>query len=195
MPRRLASLLAAALVVAGTVRPATAAAEELPSRAQALLLLRVLAYDRNLTQRARAGVIVAVLFKPGDKGSEEHRAALQVAFESVSRDVVVAGLPVRVEAVPYHDAADFEARLDALKPSLAYVDPILARAVPDIVQVTRRRGVLTADGSRVMVEAGLAIGVVAQAGRAGLIVNLKASRLEGADLDAALLAVCDVIKD
>ncbi len=41
----------------------------------------------------------------------------------------------------------------------------------------------------------MAIGVVAQANRAGLIVNLKAARLEGADFDAALLAVSDVLLD
>jgi hypothetical protein len=39
------------------------------------------------------------------------------------------------------------------------------------------------------------VAVVAQSGRAGLVVNLKASRQEGADLDAAPLAVPDVIKD
>ena len=195
MTRRLASLLAAALLASGTARPAAAAGDELPPRNQALLLLRVLAYDRNLAHRSGAAVTVAVLFKPGDKASEAHRASLLAAFEEVSRDVVVAGLPVKVEAVPYRDAADFAARLDTLRPALAYVDLALLRAVPDIVKATRRRGVLTADGSRSLVEAGLAVAVVAQAGRAGLIVNLKASRQEGADLDAALLAVSDVIRD
>ena len=191
--RRATCLLLAALA-ACTARPA-AAAEDLPPRNQALLLLRVLAYDRNLLQRAHAAVIVVVIYRPGDKASEDRRTSLVAAFEDVSRDVVVAGLPVRVESVPYRDAADLEARLDALHPALSYVDSALVRAVPDIVQVTRRRGVLTADGSRSLVEAGLSIGVVAASGRAHLIVGLKASRQEGADLDAALLAVSDVLKD
>jgi hypothetical protein len=193
--RRAVSLLAAAALAVATARPTAMAGEDLPPRNQALLLLRVLAYDRNLKQRAGAAVTVAVLYKPGDRSSEAHGASLVAAFEEVSRDVVVAGLPVRVEAMPYRDAADFEARLGAVRPALAYVDLALGRTVPDILQATRRRGVLTAAGSRSLVEAGLAIGVEAQSGRAGLIVNLKASRLEGADLDAALLAVSDVVKD
>jgi len=193
--RRLHGLAVAALVAVALARPAPACAEELPARNQALLLLRVLAYDRNLAQRSNGAVTVAVVFRPGDRGSEERRAALLAAFEEVARDVVVAGLPVRVEAIPFRDAADFEGRLEAARPALAYVDPTLLKAVPEIVQATRRRGVLSADGSRNLVEAGLAIAVVAQAGRAGVVVNLKASRLEGADLDAALLAVSEVVKD
>lgn len=195
MTRRLLQLLAVTLVVAGAARPLAALAEDLPPRNQALLLLRVLAYDRNLRQRAHAAATVAVLCKPGDRASEARAADLQAAFEKVSRDVVVAGLPVRAEVVPFRDAADLESRLDALKPALAYVDPALLPAVGDIVKATRRRGILSADGSRGLVEAGVAIGVVAQSGRAGLIVNLRSSRQEGADLDAALLAVSDVIRD
>ena len=187
--------MVAALVAGALVRPSPARADDLPARNQALLLLRVLAYDRNLAQRASGAVTVAVVFRPGDRGSEDRRAALLAAFEEVAHDVVVAGLPVKVEAIPYRDAADFESRLEATRPALAYVDPALQKAVPEIVVASRRRGVLTADGSRGLVEAGLSVAVVAQAGRAGLVVNLKASRQEGADLDAALLAVSEVIKD
>jgi hypothetical protein len=66
----------------------------------------------------------------------------------VAHDVVVAGLPVTVEAIPYRDAADFEGRLEASRPALACVDPTLQKAVPEIVVAARRRSVLTADGSR-----------------------------------------------
>jgi YfiR/HmsC-like len=194
MSRRRVTALILAGLVAGAARPVAAATEGLPARNQALLLLRVLAYDRNLQARAHGAVTVAVLFRPGDPGSEERRTALVAAFEDVSRDVVVAGLPVRVEAVPYRDAADLETRLDGLHAAIACVDPSLAGATAEIAQVTRRRSVLTATSSRNLVEAGVAIGVVAQAGRAGLIVNLRAARQEGADLDASLLAVSDVIK-
>ena len=114
MAHRLHSLAVAALVAVALARPAPARAEELPARNQALLLLRVLAYDRNLAQRANGAVTVAVVFRPGDRGSEERRAALLAAFEEVARDVVVAGLPVKVEAIPFRDAADFEARLEAV---------------------------------------------------------------------------------
>jgi hypothetical protein len=193
--RALLLVLAATLAAGTAAGPAAARAGDLPARNQALLLLRVLAYDRNLKQRAQATVTVVVLYRPGDRGSEERSAALVSAFEEVARAAVVGGLPVKVESLPYRDAPELEARLRAVHPVLAYVDPGLTPAVPDIVKTSRRLGVLTADGSRALVEAGVAVAVVAQTDRAGLIVNLKASRQEGADFDSAMLALSDVMRD
>jgi hypothetical protein len=45
-----------------------------------------------------------------------------------------------------------------------------------------------------MAEDGAAVGVTASNGRAVVTVNLAGARAEGADLDAALLAVCEVIR-
>lgn len=174
-------------------RPASkrSRAEELPARNHALLLLKVLAYDRNIRQRAGSAVTVGVLSQAGDRASEDRGATLRAAFEEVANDVVVASLPVRVKEVPFRNGADLEARLEALHPALLHVDVALAAALPEIVRLTRRLAVCTA-GTRSMAEAGVAVGV---AGRAGLVVNLAGARAGGADLDAALLAISEVIRD
>lgn len=191
LPLALAAILAASPAV-GAAAPH---APDVPVQRQALLLLRVMAYDRNLLQRSQSAVKVVVLFRPGDRGSVDRSATLVGAFEELSRAAVVGGLHVEVEGVPYRDGADLEARLAAIRPSLAYVDPGLAQAVPDITQASRRLRILTADGSRALVEAGIAIGLVANPGRAGLVVNLRAARQEGVDFDSALLAISEVLKD
>lgn len=183
-----ASLLAAALVVAGA-----ALAEDLTPRKQALLLLRVLVYDRNLAARAHDAVRVAVAYRAGDRRSETERDRIVGAFEEVSREVVAAGLPVEVVAVPYHGAADFEARLRAVAAAGLYVCRQLAPVVKEIAKAARSQAVLSAAGSREMAEAGLAIGLVNRGLRAGVVVNLPAAREEGTDLDAALLGIAEVI--
>jgi hypothetical protein len=194
MKRALSTLLAA-LLLAAAPGPGRAEGGDLPARNQALLLLRVLAYDRNLKARAGAAVRVLVVYRAGDRASEDRRDAVRSAFESVAGEVVVAGLPVKVSALAYEGPALLAAALEAEPAALAYVDPALGRAVPELAAVTRGKGVLTATGARALVEAGLSVGVVALTGRAGVVVNLRASRLEGADLDAALLAVSDVLRE
>ncbi len=187
--RTAVALTFAALMAAA----APARAEDLTPRKQALLLLRVLVYDRNLKTRAHDAVRVAVAFRAGDRRSEEQCGRVVAAFQEVSREVVAAGLPVEVVAVPYEDGADFEARLEAAAATSLYVCPRLEPMVKDIAKAARRHAVLSAAGSKEMVEAGLAIGLVNRGLRAGVVVNLSAARSEGADLDAALLAVAEVI--
>jgi len=184
-------LLATAVALPG---PRSARAEDLPPRSHALLLLRVMAYDRNVRQRAGSTLTVVLLSQPGDRGSEQRTSALREAFESVAREVVVEGLPVRVKVVPYRGLAGLEEELDSLHPILIQLDPELAPALPDIIALTRRRGVTTA-GSRAMAAAGAAVGVAAQGGRATLYVNLAGARAEGASFDPALLELCEVIRE
>jgi len=183
------AFLLAALVAVGSV----ARAEDLTPRKQALLLLRVLVYDRNLKLRARDAVRVAIAFRAGDRRSEAERDEFVAAFEAVAREVVAAGLPIEVAAVPYHDAADFEARLRAMAPTGLYVCARLDQSVKEIARISRSNAVLSAAGSKEMVEAGLAIGLVNRGLRAGVVVNLSGARGEGADLDAALLGIAEVI--
>jgi hypothetical protein len=190
-PKTLACV--AALAAALCAFPARG--EELPPRHQALLLLRVLAYDRNLKSRVGGNATVLVLYRPGDPASEARRTALHNAFEEVAREVVVSGLPVVVEEVPYRTAAELDAKLETSHSAMVYVDHALEANLAEITQLTRRRGVLSADGSRSMVEAGVAVGIVARSGRAAVIVNLPIARQEGANLDAALLAVAEVLRD
>lgn len=191
--RALLTWLVAALAVFGGAWPALAA--ELPPVNQALLLLRVLAYDRNLSRRAGKRVAVIVVARAGDPRSRERADRLVEAFDEVAGKVVVAGLPVGAEALAVRDAAALQARLEASPAALVYLDEGLGPLVPELTAVTRRRGALSAAGDRALVEAGAAVAAVPRGDRAGVVVNLVAARQEGADLDAALLAVAELIRE
>ena len=183
----------ATALLALLLAPHARGVEPLPARQRALLLLRVLVYDRNLATRVPGEMMVAVVFRPGHVGSEAERDAMLAAFEAVAGDVVAAGRPVRAVAVPWRGAADLEARLARIRPAAAYVGASLAREAPDVAAATRRRDVLSVTGSREAVEGGVAVGLVNLGTRAGLVVNPEAARAEGADLDAALLALAEVV--
>jgi hypothetical protein len=184
---------AAFLLVTFMAAAAPARADELTPRKQALLLLRVLVYDRNLEARATDTIRVAVAFRAGDPRSERHRDVLMAALEEVSREVVALGMPVAAVAIPYHDAADFEARLARTAPACVYVCTGLQPAVKEIARLAQRRYVLSASGSREMAEAGLTLALVNRGSRAGVVVNLRAAKAERADFDSALLGIAEVI--
>jgi hypothetical protein len=174
--------LASCLVVA-LAAPALAAT--LPPQQQALVILRTLAYDRNLKARAGAKVTVALL--TGDVPC----AAVKSALEESGRELSVSGLPVRVISVAWGDGA--AATLAAEKPVAVYVCPGLDAAVATITGYTRQNRVLSFSGSPEDVDNGVAIGVIGRGDKAAVLVNLAAARAEGAQLDSALLRVAEVI--
>jgi hypothetical protein len=182
--RRIATALAA-LLSTGLAR-----AEELPPRGEALLALRLLAYDRALPARARGGVRVAVLL---DDGEAPERDLLVSAVADVARGYVLAGRAVTAFTCPWRGADALHACLDAGKAAALLVPERLGDAAAEIARATRAAGVLSFATDRRMIEAGLAVGLVQRASRSAVVVNLAAARQEGADLDASLFAVAEVL--
>lgn len=95
------NFLATALLVA--TLGAAPARGVLPARNQALLLLRVLSYDRNLRSRSGNELTVAVASRDGERSEAERQMA--AALEDAARSFTVSGLTARVVTVPWRGAA------------------------------------------------------------------------------------------
>jgi hypothetical protein len=187
----LAAILAA--VLSAAPGPAGADPAALPVRQRTLLLLRVLVYDRNLPVRAPEEVVVGVLFRPGDRESERERDEVLEALTRLADEVVARGRAIRGAPVPWSTAAELHERLAALHPAALWVTGALAPQAAEIARVTAARKVLSGAGTRAAVEAGLAVGIVPGPQRAAILVNTSSARAEGADLDAALLAIAELV--
>jgi hypothetical protein len=166
---------------------------EVPPRSQAQLLLRALAYDRNVAARASYDVLtVIVAFRPRDAQATQEANAVEVELEDAARGALVSGLKVRVVAVPWHGVRELAGRLASEHAAAVYVANSLSDEVPAISAASREHGALTFAPTRDMVFAGLALGFVNRGQRTGVLVNLAAARAEGADLDSAFLAVAEI---
>lgn len=161
---------------------------------RALLLLRVLSYDRNLPTRAGGEVRVAVVYRPGAGASERERDALVAAGGELAGRVVVGGRPVHFEPVPFEDGPAFRARLARLRPAALYVCGGLEAEVPDLARAAAEQAALSLCGDRAGLRRGLAVGLVDRGERAGIAVNPRAAAAQGADLDSALLSVAERIE-
>jgi len=185
--RRLAALLLALTVAS----PALGA--EITPRQRALLLLRVLVYDRALPRRAQGVVKVAVLSRAG--GDTAERGALLAAFEELARTTRAAGLPVRAVAMLYEGPAAFAAELARQRPVAVYACADLGEAAPEVAEAARRAHVLAVAGERrLVVEGGFPLALIDRGDRAGLVLDPEAAAAAGAELDSALLSVAELVK-
>lgn len=159
---------------------------------QALLMLRVLAYDRNLPARAGSGVSVMILFVQGNAASESVRESMASTLTAAGEKVTVSGLRLEVGVKAFEGAADLAKALAGV--DAVYLCPGLDGAAREIARVTRARGVLSFGGGDAAVRAGIGVGFVLRDDKPAIVVNLPATRDEGADLDAALLRVAEVLR-
>jgi len=163
-----------------------------PASTVAMTLLRALAYDVNLKDRAGSSVVLAVLHRPTSSPSRRESQDLMKAFKELEA-VTVQGLPFRVTSLPFTDADALEQGARAAEISILYVCASLEDDLPAIRELARKLKIRTSGGKEALAVAGLSLAVDPEA-KPSLIVNLKQSRDEGASFSSALLRLAKVIK-
>jgi len=187
-------LLCAVLFAVLTGSPVPVEAGDLPPRNAALLILRALAYDRKLKERVGSEARVLILYQAGNQPSEAAKSDLMGALQDAAREATVSGLPVRVTSLAYSDPGSLDAALQADRTAAVYVCLGVTSRASSIAPVTRRHATLTFSGDEDSVKSALAVGLITRGTKPTVLVNLAASKAEGADLDPALLRVAEVIR-
>lgn len=185
-------LIVAAALVAGLSHVPALAQQEVPAGNRALLVLRVLAYDRKLPAKVTDAVGIAVAYRKGHADSESCRKEMETALTSAGGKATVAGKQPKATSVAYSSA--FQEDLAAADAVSVYLCPGLDDVLDSITKLSRSQSLLTFAGRESYVNGGVAIGLVLREQKAAIVVNLPAAKSEGADLDAALLARAEVRK-
>jgi hypothetical protein len=172
----------------------TARADSVPIKNQALLLLRILAYDHNLGGRTDSNkVTIVIVSKAGNSDSDQVASELASVIRDIAKSTTIANNAIRVARVSFSDKT-FDSDLASQKGAALYVAPGLGDSVHAITGATQSRKLLSFGGSEDYVTAGIAVGFVLDDTRPQILVNLPSSRREGADLDVALLKAAKIVK-
>jgi hypothetical protein len=156
--------------------------------ADVAIVFRVLAYDSNLKARNDNSVTIAIAYRPEDSGSCARMVQASVG------EATFAGIHVRLVPSPYASRNAFESSVVAAGAAAIYVCSDLEDATGAISTVSRKNSMLTLCTLEAGVRAGLSVGVAIREERRRLLVNLPATRAEGAHLSPALLQVAEVIQ-
>lgn len=199
MSPRAVTTLVTALVCAGTVGLSAghvlAQDTPVPLDVQVQIMVKILNFDRRLPERAGGRLTVGVLYQgryrtSANVGGEVCRIlmALPPAALGALESLPLACVPIDLDRTP-----DLAAALKREQIQVLYVSPLRAVRIEDVVAVTRAGRITTLTGVPRYVETGCAIGVDMKGDRPEIVINLAASRAEGADLNAQLLKLARVV--
>jgi hypothetical protein len=186
------AFMIAALAMGLTLaRPAQAAANSAATK-QALVLLRILSYDRYVGKRARRQVVIGVVRDDDDPVSRRAATTMVDALRSMSRGVTVAGKPVTVVEIAAGDL--FRDRLRALEVTAIYLTAGLDSELDAINEAARAHPCLTFTDRIPYMRRGVAVALSTNARRITISLDLVAVRAQGAQLSAELLHVAEVVR-
>jgi hypothetical protein len=176
------------LVLDGGATASSAAAQDMsvPIEVQVPLLLKILTFDRTLAANAHDSLVVGVVFQ------SHYRTSAGVADEVCRILAAAARNPnaaraLRVVTIDLDESGYLGATLLREGVQALYVTPLRAVATSAVTAATRERQVLSLTGVARYVEEGLAVGLDANGGRPQIVINLAASKAEGAAFAGQLL--------
>jgi hypothetical protein len=191
----LTALVARWLVVLSLFCALILTAQEMPVpvRYQYLILLKTLTFDRNLKARCGNGIVLGVLYQSRFRQSVNVKDELVTIANESSYEFLDA-YRIRVVPIDLSSEAGLEEQISASGVNTLYVAPLRAIDLATISAVTQKNKVLTLTGVPEYVDIGLSIGVGIKGDRPTLVINQRASKAEGADLDSQLLKLARTIR-
>ncbi len=163
-----------------------------PAKQQVAIFLKVLTFDRRIAHTKKKDLLVAILYQSGFRGSVRVKDQVEEAFTKASSDSP-AGRALKLVVIDADREPDLAATLRRLEAEALYVTPLRALDIATVINAARRTSTLTLTGVPEYVEAGLSIGLTMKQDKPQILVNLEASRAEGADLAAPLLKLATIV--
>jgi len=189
--RRVALVVAALIGLAARAH----AGEPLdPTRARILLMLRILAYDHGLKERAGDRVTLLVVHHPTESASLHRRDELVASWNGLEK-IRVAGLPVAMTTAALADPATLAATVRTIRPAAIIVCPGLERDIGTLRALARSAGILSFGPTAAELIQGLSVAIVPDENRYRILINVAASRAEGVKFDAVLLELATAVEE
>jgi hypothetical protein len=157
-----------------------AAAQDMPVpvEVQVPLVVKILSFDQARSGGAEP-LVLGLVFQSRNRSSSAVAEDVRAALGRVPG--------VRVVAIDLDEIHDLPAAMQAANVRALYVAPLRAVEVATLSSVTRAGQVVSFTGVPRYVEEGLAVGMEVSGGRPRIVINLAASRAEGARFSSQLL--------
>ena len=197
-PRAVAALVTGLLCVGVFGTPAGRVAAQdtpVPVDVQVQIMVKILNFDRRLPERLGGRLTLGVLYQgryrtSANVGGEVCRTLMALPASALG---ALDSLQITCVKIDLDNTPDLPAVLKRERVQVLYVSPLRAYQLEDVVAASRDAQITTLSGVPRYVETGVAIGVDMRGDRPEIVINLPASRAEGADLNAQVLKLARVV--
>jgi len=192
MKIKILSAIVTLLVLLGT-SPLGAEVSQLPFDLQATLLLKILAFDRNLEKRVDSTVVVGIMYDAESEESEKAKSEFCQALENYL-EKKVKGFAISYRNLEYTSPSDLSAKMKSYDITVLYVTPGNADNLEDLIRASQKNSVLTASCVAEYVEKGVSVGLGLKNNKPQITINLPSAQAEGCDFSSQLLKLAKVIE-
>lgn len=159
------------------------------------LTVKILAFDRKLSERFGEEVVIGILFQSSFPASLQVKTEMERAM-MIAPIKKVGTIPIRTLSLDLDQTARWDQGLKSAGIDVVYLAPLReqAKALDRILLVCRQMRLTTVGSLPEYPGRGAAIGFEPLGDKPVIVINLTAARAEGADFNSRLLGMARVIR-
>ena len=163
---------------------------EVPVALQIPLFVKVMSFDRSMTERAGRSHVIAIVFQSKNLASTRAKDDAVSAIHALPRGV--GGVTYRSVIIDI-DAETLAAGLRRERSDFLYVTPLRGIDLRVVATAAEADGVVTWSSVPSYVSQGMAVGLRRERDRPRIMINLKAARLQLCNFSAELLKLAHIL--
>ncbi len=186
------SALLAAFALIATIGVCAAQDVAIPVDVHLPILIKILTFDRNLAPKVHGDFIIGIVFQERFRTSANVASDVRAAVAHLPANIL-GGFPIQAVPIDLDSTPDLTAVVTQQHVNALYVAPLRGASLGSIIHAGEAAQISTLTGVPRYVEEGLAVGIDSKGDRPQIVVNVAASRSEGADFTAQMLKLARVL--
>lgn len=163
------------------------------AKEQYLLFMKVLSYNRNLSQQVGDTLKIGIVFQEKFRTSMiSHREFTAAAKDSDFKNIN--GIPIICKSIPLGDIDQFVRDVKSDGIDVLYISPLRAVNIEDILELSRGHDLITLTAQVEYCEAGVSTSLELINERVRIVINLEGAKEEGTDYSSQLLKLALIKK-
>ena len=129
-----------------------------PAQHQVPLILKILTYDRNFSQKMRSGLRIGIVYNPWNSKSHQAHRDLARTLDDFSTKTIKK-LPIQYIPLKYRGESELAKRTKAHQLNLLYIMPGNKKHLPALIRFSQAHQITTVTGVPDYVKKGIAVGI------------------------------------
>lgn len=166
---------------------------DVPMELQLRLFAKVLSFDRNLNERFKENINVAVLYQEKLRQSVLAKEQTKAFFDHNSWSEWDS-TQATIHYIDVSDSGDVEEKLQANNIKIVLLLPVRNYDVARLAAVCRSIGATSLTPAPDYLKMGLSLSITLKSNKPSILLNLSAAKAEGADFSANLLNIATIVE-
>ena len=163
-----------------------------PIEVQYPLFLKIITFDKNLSERCKDEIIIGIVYQQNFKQSLDVMKELVEVIEKGPVQKIM-DKPIRYVLINL-DVHNLEKRVQEQDVHLLYIAPLRAESIEKISQIADKYDLLTLSGVPEYIPKGLAVGLQIEGKKPKVLINNKVALQENVVFNSQILKLAKVIE-